>query len=59
MGFIRKATIISTGGLAGAAGVKGKSKKERNAKANEKMAKIEGKRFKAEQKAAKAERKGR
>jgi hypothetical protein len=55
MGFIRKATIIGTGGVARAGGVRGKSKKERNAEANEKMAKIEGKRFKAEQKVAKAQ----
>lgn len=58
MGFIRKATIISTGGMARGV-VKPNSKKARSAKANEKMAKIEEKRFKAEQKAAKAERKGR
>jgi hypothetical protein len=57
MGFVRKATIIGSVGVARGAGVKGKSKKERNAEANEKMAKIEGKRFKAEQKAAKEERK--
>jgi len=57
MGFVRKATIISTGGLARAGGMKGKSKKERNAEANEKLAKIEAKRFKAEQKVAKEEEK--
>ena len=55
MGFIRKATIIGSFGTARVAGVKGNSKKERNAEANEKMAKVEAKRFKAEQKAAKAE----
>jgi len=55
MGFIRKATIIGSFGTARAVGVKGNSKKERNAEANEKMAKIETKRFKAEQKALKAE----
>ena len=55
MGFIRKATIIGSCGTARAVGVKGNSKKERNAEANEKMAKIEGKRFKAEQKVLKAE----
>jgi hypothetical protein len=55
VGFVRKAAIISTGGLARAGGLKGKSKKERDAQANEKLAKIEDKRFKAQQKAAKAE----
>ena len=55
MGFVRKATTIGTGGLARAGGVRGKSKKERNAEANEKMAKVEAKRFKAEQRAAKLE----
>lgn len=55
VGFVRKATIVGTGGLARAGGVKGKSKKERNAEANEKLAKIEAKRFKAEQKVAKEE----
>jgi len=35
MGFMRKAAIVSTGGLARAGGVRGKSKKERNAHANE------------------------
>jgi len=53
VGFVRKATIISTGGLARAGGLKGNSKKDRDAKANEKMVKIEDKRFKAEQKVAK------
>jgi hypothetical protein len=55
MGFVRKAAIVGSLGTAKAAGVKGKSKKERNAEANEKLAKIEAKRFKAEQKAAKEE----
>jgi hypothetical protein len=57
MGFIRKATIIGTGGMARAVGVRGTSKKERNAKANEKMAKIEGKRFKTERETAKTRQK--
>ena len=55
MGFVRKAAIVGSFGGAKVAGVKGKSKKERNAEANEKLAKIEAKRFKAEQKAAKEE----
>ena len=55
MGFVRKAAMVGTLGGARVAGVRGKSKKERNAVAEEKMAKIEGKRFKAEQKQLKAE----
>jgi hypothetical protein len=57
VGFVRKATIISTGGLARAGGLKGKSKKEREAEAHERMAKVEEKRFKAEKKAMKADQK--
>ena len=39
MGFVPKAVIVGTLGTARAAGVKGKSKKEREAEAYEKMAK--------------------